>query len=252
MRTTDDDAGGKFKFARGRGQVRLSDTEPDSHLVRGGVIKDGVVVLRLRAAGNPSVDVGTIPNYDFSEKYILKVCLAVDDEGADSFCESSDSHKWPEMDRGKPDPCTGLPSPAAVDNCKNGRDWAGFKGKDKEYKKWKEAIRGPPLLKGSGKAAPARGRRPSINDNPDVKLPKGHAKGAAKVAEPIGRILSWLVWGVYAACVAGVVITGAKMALKHKRGEVGAHGAGLGWVLIACLVPALAAAVIHLLIKPLG
>ncbi|WP_433461843.1 hypothetical protein [Spirillospora sp. CA-128828] len=242
--------GGKLQFNRTTGRVSVSDTEEDGHLVRGGVAEDGVLVVRLRAGEQGKEDVATIPDYDKNKNYILKVCLAKSDVTSDMFCESIDSRPGAEPDRGKADPCgANIITAGSRDNCINGKGgiW-GFEGKDKEYEKWKNAIRGPSL----DKPPLPRGRPPSINDEPDMHLSKGHAKGASRVAEPAGIILRWLIWAVYGACVTGFVIIGAKMAIKHKRSEAGAHGAGLGWVAIACLVPVLAAAMIYLLIDPLG
>lgn len=50
-------------------------------------------------------------------------------------------------------------------------------------------------------------------------------------------LLSWLGWGVSAACVAGVLIVAAMMAVKHNRGEGGGEHMGkLGWVLAAAVI----------------
>jgi hypothetical protein len=49
------------------------------------------------------------------------------------------------------------------------------------------------------------------------------------------------------------MLVGGNMALKHRRGEAGAHASGLGWVLIACVLAGsgLAMGFISLLFDPL-
>lgn len=50
-------------------------------------------------------------------------------------------------------------------------------------------------------------------------------------------LLAWLGWGVSLACVAGVLIVAAMMAVKHNRGEGGGEHMGrLGWVLAAAVI----------------
>jgi hypothetical protein len=65
--------------------------------------------------------------------------------------------------------------------------------------------------------------------------------------------LRWLLWLALGACVLGFMLVGGNMALKHKRGEAGAHAAGFSWVLIACGTAGsgLVVALISLLIDPL-
>ncbi|MFD0538390.1 hypothetical protein ACFQY7_36405 [Actinomadura luteofluorescens] len=65
-------------------------------------------------------------------------------------------------------------------------------------------------------------------------------------------MLRWLLWTALTACVLGFILIGGNMALKHKRGEFGAHAASLGWVMIACVMAGsgLAIAFISLLVDP--
>jgi hypothetical protein len=58
-------------------------------------------------------------------------------------------------------------------------------------------------------------------------------------------ILKYLSWGVSLACVAGVLIVAAKMAVAHGRGGGGGeHAASLGWVLGAAVIAGSASALI--------
>jgi hypothetical protein len=69
--------------------------------------------------------------------------------------------------------------------------------------------------------------------------------GSAKIV----TILQYLFWGVSGACVAGVLIVSAKMAIAsrghHGGGE---HAASLGWVLVATVLAGSASGLIGALI----
>jgi hypothetical protein len=251
IRTSDPDPGGKFQFNPCTHQVRISDTEKDGHLVRGGVALDGSLVVTLRAAGNPSEDIATIPHYDPKKLYIFKVCLAGSDKDDDSYCDSSDNQHWPKADRGGPDPCYSWTGKGAEDNCHNGRKLFGFDdGDKKKYEKWKNALRGPDLSHGIPKLPV--GRKPDINARPDLTLPRSQPGDVGKVTEPVAIMLRWLVWTVLGGCVAGFVVVGGRMTIRHKRGEFGANAAELGWVVLAVIVAGsgLAIGFVSLLVDP--
>lgn len=251
IRTSDPDPGGKFQFNPCTHQVRISDTEKDGHLVRGGVALDGVLVVTLRAAGNPAEDVATIPHYDPKKLYIFKVCLAGSDIQDDSYCDSSDNQHWATPDRGGPDPCYSVvATKGAEDNCRNGRKLFGYSDKDKEkYEKWKNALRGPDLKNIN---RPPVGRKPDINARPDLSLPRTQPGDAGKMTQPVAIMLRWLVWTVLGGCVAGFVIVGGRMTIRHKRGELGANASELGWVVLAVVVAGsgMAIAFVSLLVDP--
>lgn len=252
IRTSDSDPGGKFQFDPATGQVRISDTEKDGHLVRGGVALGGTLVVRLRAAGNPSEDVATIPHYDPKNLYIFKVCLAGSDKDDDSYCDSSDNHHWPKADRGGPDPCySSWGTKGSEDNCHNGRKLFGYSDKDKQkYEKWRDALRGPDLSVPIPKLPV--GRKPDINARPDLTLPRGQPGDAGKITQPVAIMLRWLVWTVLGGCVAGFVIVGGRMTIRHRRGEFGANASELGWVVLAVVVAGsgMAIAFVSLLVDP--
>ncbi|MGI5323801.1 hypothetical protein [Actinomadura nitritigenes] len=251
IRTSDPDPGGKFQFNPCTHQVRISDTEKDGHLVRGGVALDGALVVRLRAAGNPSEDIATIPHYDPKKLYIFKVCLAGSDKDDDSYCDSSDNQHWPKADRGGPDPCYSWTGKGAEDNCHNGRKLFGFDdGDKKKYEKWRDALRGPDL--GDAVSKPPVGRKPDINARPDLSLPRSQPGDAGKITKPVAIMLRWVVWTVLGGCVAGFVIVGGRMTIRHKRGEFGANATELGWVVVAVVVAGsgMAIAFVSLVVDP--
>ena len=66
--------------------------------------------------------------------------------------------------------------------------------------------------------------------------------------DKVNLILKWLAWLVAAACVAGILIVGGQMALRHQRGEGGQHVAGLAWVLAACVLVAAASGIVGFLV----
>lgn len=53
-------------------------------------------------------------------------------------------------------------------------------------------------------------------------------------------MLNWGGWLVSLACVAGILVCAAMMALKHRRGETSESLASLGWVMGACVLLAAA------------
>jgi len=63
-------------------------------------------------------------------------------------------------------------------------------------------------------------------------------------ANKLTTILQWTAWGVFALCVAGVLISAAKLAHAHNQGYGGAnqHTTSLAWTLVACVIAGSASA----------
>lgn len=61
-------------------------------------------------------------------------------------------------------------------------------------------------------------------------------------AKSLKALLSWGIWMATFACIVGVLIVGARMAILHSRGEAAQHLAGLFWVLFGGVLVAGAAA----------
>ena len=59
-------------------------------------------------------------------------------------------------------------------------------------------------------------------------------------------ILQWTAWGVFALCVAGVLLSAAKLAHAHNQGYGGAnqHTTNLVWTLVASVIAGSAAAIV--------
>lgn len=67
-------------------------------------------------------------------------------------------------------------------------------------------------------------------------------------AEGIVTIVQWVAWVVLAACVVGVLLVGARMAVAHRRGEGASYAAELGLVLGAAVLVSSASALIAALV----
>ncbi|WP_406079037.1 hypothetical protein [Micromonospora sp. NBC_00858] len=77
---------------------------------------------------------------------------------------------------------------------------------------------------------------------PQVQVPQPTNGGSAPPAlvTLVTTGLSLIAWGGTAAGVAGVLVTGAKMAISHKRGDSSEHMGQLGLVLGGCILVATA------------
>jgi len=78
-------------------------------------------------------------------------------------------------------------------------------------------------------------------DQPDQVQPPGG------IGADVNRVLGWVMWLAVAACVAGIIITAARMAIAHRRGG-DADVAQLGWVLGACVLIGSAAMIVNSLV----
>jgi hypothetical protein len=67
-------------------------------------------------------------------------------------------------------------------------------------------------------------------------------------ADKLVTILGWVAWIVILACVGGILVTAARMALAHQRHESSQHVASLGWVMGACILVGSAATLVQALV----
>ena len=74
------------------------------------------------------------------------------------------------------------------------------------------------------------------------KPPPGAGKGTL--------LLSWVAWCVFALCVAGVLISAAKLVQSHNQGYGGGHQhvSSLVWTMIGCVVAGSAAGIVGALV----
>lgn len=252
IETIDTDPGGKLQFDPATGRIRVCDHNNDGHLARGYAIVDGQEVASVRGAGKGKCDEIEIPDYKRTtgSKYQFKVCLRRSDSDPDGYCNTSNSAQWPKEDK-KNDSCWDLKTDQEKIDCVGGVDeycdqWQHSSGMFPKQCKEDHSEKKTTVLK------PPTGRKPDIHARPDASLPRGHAKGVGGVTEPVEPMLRWLLWTALAACVLGFILVGGNMGLKHKRGEFGAHAAGLGWVMVACVMAGsgLAIAFVSLLLDP--
>lgn len=72
----------------------------------------------------------------------------------------------------------------------------------------------------------------------------GPATAPPELQSKISVVLGFLLYGVMAAAVVGVLVTAGGMVLAHKRGSWDDHGGKLGAILIGCLLAASASALV--------
>jgi len=80
-----------------------------------------------------------------------------------------------------------------------------------------------------------------------VPDPKSDAPGP--LADKVNLVLGILAWAGTAAGVAGVLVTGAMMAISVKRGESSEHMSRLGMVLGGCVLVATAGPIVQFVFK---
>lgn len=80
----------------------------------------------------------------------------------------------------------------------------------------------------------------------DVPNPGG-GEAPPGVGDKVVTILKWVAYLATAACVGGVLVTAAKMALAHRRGD-DTNLSQLGWVFAACILIGSASTVVGALI----
>ena len=81
-------------------------------------------------------------------------------------------------------------------------------------------------------------------DPPSAGVPTPKSRAPQQLIDKVGDALSLISWGGTAAGVAGVLITGAMMAISHKRGETSEHMSRLGMVLGGCVLVAVAGPIV--------
>lgn len=78
----------------------------------------------------------------------------------------------------------------------------------------------------------------------DGSVPNPHKDAPAALTGKVNTVLGLLAWVGTAAGVAGVLITGAMMAISMRRGEGSEHMGRLGMVLGGCVLVATAGPVV--------
>lgn len=75
----------------------------------------------------------------------------------------------------------------------------------------------------------------------------GSGEAPAFAESKVLTILKWIAWFASAACVAGILVVGAKMAISHRRGD-DTNVAQLGWVLAGVILIGSASGIVGTLI----
>jgi type IV secretory pathway VirB2 component (pilin) len=73
----------------------------------------------------------------------------------------------------------------------------------------------------------------------------GERTAPGEVTTAVTKVMGFLGWIGTAAGVVGIIVTGAAMAISHKRGESSEHVSRLGMVLGGCILIATAGPIIN-------
>jgi len=82
--------------------------------------------------------------------------------------------------------------------------------------------------------------RDPTNTGSGAAVPNPHSNAPTELVAKVDTALNLIAWAGTAAGVAGVLITGAMMAISHKRGETSEHMSRLGMVLGGCVLVSVA------------
>jgi hypothetical protein len=82
---------------------------------------------------------------------------------------------------------------------------------------------------------------------PSVPNPGGGEMPPGEIGEKVLLILKWIAALCTAACVGGLLYSGGRMAIAHRRGDE-TNIAQLGWVLFSCLLIGSASAIVAALL----
>lgn len=232
--TRDDNHGGAMEWHRKDRRVKLCDEADDERSAHLTVSTEGrnsnTSIYTVHGDGRCEVISVFADQRNSNPGYQFNLCL-LEPGGAESHCSSTDSASWRPDDRwpeGNP-PCHKL---------------ASWQEEAKKYcifgERKPDALVTPPTW------------RDGMDTHPDKHLPRGHAALPPGVNGPLKTVVLYVKWFVLGGCVAGFILVGGNMAIKHKRSEAGAHAAGLAWVMVATIVAGtgLASGFISLLISP--
>lgn len=64
----------------------------------------------------------------------------------------------------------------------------------------------------------------------------GAGQAPPEITAKVDSVVSLVAWLAVAACVAGILVVAIRMALLHRRGELGDHMGGLGAVAGGCVL----------------
>jgi hypothetical protein len=68
------------------------------------------------------------------------------------------------------------------------------------------------------------------------------------LASQVHLLMDIVAWGATCACVVGIAIVAAMMAVSHHRGTGGQHFASLGYVMAACVLIGTAGPIVQFLV----
>lgn len=75
----------------------------------------------------------------------------------------------------------------------------------------------------------------------------GTGQAPPNIESQVHLLMDFVAWGATSACVAGIAIVAAMMAISHHRGTGSEHFASLGRVMAACILIAAAGPIVQFL-----
>jgi hypothetical protein len=76
----------------------------------------------------------------------------------------------------------------------------------------------------------------------------GLGSAPSDLASQVHLLMDIVAWGATCACVVGIAIVAAMMAVSHHRGTGGQHFASLGYVMAACVLIGTAGPIVQFLV----
>jgi len=76
----------------------------------------------------------------------------------------------------------------------------------------------------------------------------GTGSAPANLVSQVHLLMDIVAWGATCACVVGIAIVAAMMAISHHRGTGSQHFASLGYVMAACILIGTAGPIVQFLI----
>jgi hypothetical protein len=76
----------------------------------------------------------------------------------------------------------------------------------------------------------------------------GLGSAPSDLAGQVHLLMDIVAWGATCACVVGIAIVAAMMAVSHHRGTGGQHFASLGYVMAACVLIGTAGPIVQFLV----
>ncbi|WP_192759502.1 hypothetical protein [Actinomadura algeriensis] len=226
-----DGDGATLQWNAENGVVRVCDNDQDGASAYAEVSgAENGVNISFFADGYLHCDRRDVPVGD-GVIYVLKVCLVMEGsthrDGERTDCNQVNSDEWPDT----PVPVPYTPDPRCEELSGGSREFC--ENPPEIIEEWDGEQQGNIDTTVPSVPDPPSGPPPGViddyRDGAVPELPEG-------VSQPLATIERGVAWVGLGGCVVGFMIVGARMAIKHRQGEVEDHLTGLAWVVIASIV----------------